>query len=127
MGLAALVLMAVGTAFALVAVESGEAAAELATPSQAADAILERHEHLAEIVANAFVGLTLAYAVLLALQWLVPRLRAARFHFPLHALFLLAFLAGALILANAAHQGGTLVHEHGVGAGSGAVASGGGD
>ena len=117
MGVAALVLMAIGTAFALIAVETGEAAADLTTPSDAANAILERHEHLAEVVAQAFIGLTFAYAVLLGLQWLVPRLRAPGLHFPLHTVYLLAFLAGTLVLANAAHQGGTLVHEYGLGAG----------
>ena len=126
MGVAALVLMAVGTAFAVVAVESGEAAAELATPSEAVNAVLERHEHLAEIVAQTFIGLTFAYAVLLGLQWLVPRLRTPRFNFPLHVVYLVAFLAGALVLANAAHQGGTLVHEYGLSGGTpgAAIASG---
>ena len=114
LAVAGLTLMVIGTAFAFVAKESGEAAGELVDASDSVQAVLERHENLAELTVPLFASLTAAYAVLLSLQWWFLRLRAAAIHFPLHGVFLLAFMVSCVVLANTAHQGGRLVHEFGV-------------
>jgi len=109
----ALILMALGTIGAFVAAASGEAAEDNVSGA-AARAVLDRHEDLATTVEITFSALTLLFAALLFL----PRL----FHHPLRRLtmvsativFLGLYLAGAILLAVAAHQGGRLVHEFGV-------------
>ena len=111
---AALVLLALGTVATFVAVGSGEAAAKLAERTEAMDAVLERHEGLAETTRLVFSVLTVILAAIL----LVPR--ALRRELPrgatagLFAAFLVSYGAGAILLANTAHNGGRLVYELGV-------------
>lgn len=111
---AALVLLALGTVATFVAVGSGEAAAKLAERTEAADAVLERHETLAETTRLVFSVLTVILAAILlvprALRRDLPRGAAAG----LFAAFLVAYGAGAILLANTAHNGGRLVYELGV-------------
>ncbi len=111
---AALVLMVLGTAGAWVAVATGEASAELADRSPAINAAIEEHEELAETTRLAFTGLTAAFAALV----IVPRLMNRQISRPamaaLHGGFLVLFLGGMVLLANTAHHGGLLVHQHGV-------------
>ena len=68
--LAALILMAIGTASTFVAASSGKAAGELVENAAPAKAVLEQHEELAEITEIAFSALTLIFASIL----FVPRL-----------------------------------------------------
>lgn len=113
-GLSALTLMAIGTLAAFVSVSTGEAAGELAVRSAQIDAVLEEHEELAETTAWTFLGLTLLFA---AITLLPPALRRPLKRVPATitaAVFLALYGAGTLLLANAAHQGGRLVHEFGV-------------
>jgi uncharacterized membrane protein len=110
----ALVIMALGTIAAFVAVSTGRAAGELVLRDAQINAVLARHVDLTETTARVFLALTLLFAVLT----LVPP--ALRRPFKRVAgtivtlLFLLIYAAGTLLLANAAHQGGRLVHELGV-------------
>jgi uncharacterized membrane protein len=113
-GVSALVLLVLGTAAAFVAVESGEAAAELATRTDAINAAIAAHAALAETARNAFAALTLIYAVILGVPLLAKRLATRSWVLGTHLLFLGLLLAGCLVLANAAHKGGVLVHRHGV-------------
>ncbi len=112
--IAALLLMSLGTAGTWVAVPTGEAAAELADRTPEVQAAIERHEELAETTRALFTALTLVFAVIV----LAPRLLGKELHGPpalgVHAAFLVLYAAGAVILANTAHQGGRLVHELGV-------------
>ena len=119
----ALILLVVGTAFIFVAVETGEAAAQLADDSPQVRAVIERHEELAEATNATFSMIAVAFAILLAAQWWFAKLRSPRVHVPVHAGFVLLLLIAGLLLANAAHQGGRLVHELGIRAmvGSGAT------
>jgi uncharacterized membrane protein len=112
--LAALVLMALGTAATFLAVASGEAAGKLADRGGAVAGVLEHHEELAERTRLIFTLLTIVFAGLLALPWVTRREpgRAPATAFTL--LFLLMYAAGTLSLVNTAHQGGRLVHEMGV-------------
>lgn len=113
-GLSALLLLAIGTAGAFVAVSTGEAAAELATKTDVINAAIERHASLAENARNIFAGLTLLYAVLLGLPAVVKKLATPRWAMAANSAFLVLLLAGGVVLASAAHQGGMLVHKYGV-------------
>ncbi len=113
-GLSALVLLVLGTAAAFVAVETGEAAAELATRTDVINAAIERHASMAEDARDVFAALTGLYAVLLGLPLLVKRLATRGWAVATNTIFLGLLLAGGLVLAGAAHQGGLLVHKYGV-------------
>jgi uncharacterized membrane protein len=110
--LAGLALMALGTAATYVAVPTGEAAARLVDRTEAVAPVLTRHEDLAEKTRLTFTLLTVLFAVGMGVtRFWQPGL-------PVSAALLLAFLAlyaaGALLLANTAHNGGRLVHQFGV-------------
>jgi len=120
--IAALVLMAAGTIGTYVAFSTGSAGEDVAEKIIGAKTVLEQHEELAETTRIIFTVLTLIFAAIL----LVPRLlkkelgqRTAAF---VTSAFLLFYLAGTVVLANTAHQGGRLVHELGVRAAIGSSA-----
>lgn len=110
----ALVLMALGTASTFVAVSTGEAAGELADRSPAVNAVLEHHEELAETTQAVFVVLTILLAAVLYGPRLLRRSLNLTIVRSLLAVFLVAYVAGAVLLTNTAHNGGRLVHELGV-------------
>lgn len=111
---AALVLMILGTVAAWVAVSTGEAAGELAARTPAVKATLEQHEELAETTRALFTAFTLVFAALLFLPRILRRQPGRRLETAVGVLFLLGYSAGAGVLAETAHQGGRLVHVHGV-------------
>lgn len=110
----AFALLAVGTASLFVAVETGEAAAELADRTPQINATLQAHESLASRSLITFSALS----VLLFLMIALPRFLSLRLTRSESTIISIAFLAlystGILALANTAHQGGRLVHEFGV-------------
>lgn len=107
------VTMILGLAGAFVAVSTGEAAGELAERMPGVDAALERHEELAELARNLFAGLTALLSVIVI--WRLATRKPGRTPFIAVGILYLALHAGAsLVLANAAHEGGRLVHEFGV-------------
>lgn len=108
----ALLLMVLGTAAASIAVESGEAAGVLAERTPEISAALERHQHLAVTTRNVFLGLTLAFAAAVLVAGLRKPSRVWTSVVP--AVFVVAYAFAAVLLANTAHQGGTLVHRYGV-------------
>jgi uncharacterized membrane protein len=109
----AFVLMAVGTIMTYVAVSTGHAAGEIAEGTGATESLIERHEELAETTRTVFTVLTLVFAAALVVPSLLKRkLEGVAFH-AAYGLFLVAYLAGAVVLANTAHQGGMLVHQAG--------------
>ncbi len=111
---AGLLLMALGTTASFVAVETGEAAARLAERSPQINAVLEHHEELAERTRLLFTLLTAVFAGLLAVRHFAGE-RLGRGAFTgVVVLFLAIYGAGAITLANTAHNGGRLVHELGV-------------
>lgn len=114
-GVAALMLMMIGTVGAYVAVASGEAAAEVADRTPAINEALEEHEEAAELTRNLFTGLTVLYAGLLGLPYLLKRRPLApRLNLALHLVFLALYLGGTLVIARTGHLGGRLVHVYGV-------------
>jgi uncharacterized membrane protein len=116
-GLSALVLLALGTIAAFVAVSTGEAAAELADRTEAITAAIMQHQQLAERARNVFAVITLAYTALLALPVVVKSMATSTVRTVRTVgtvVVLMAVLAGSLQIAMAAHQGGLLVHKLGV-------------
>ena len=112
--LAGLLLMAMGTAAAYVAVETGQAAAELADRTPEINPVLSHHQKLADRTRLVFTGLTALLAVLVFVPLLLKKELRRSLAIPLYAVFLLLYAGGAALLANTAHNGGRLVHEFGV-------------
>ncbi len=110
----ALVLMVLGTAASFVAVSTGEAAGKLADRTPEVNQVLQHHEELAERVRLTFTVLTVVFAGLLAGPVVLKRELARVPTTVLALLFLGVYAAGAVVLANTAHNGGRLVHELGV-------------
>lgn len=109
-----LVLLLAGSATLYVAVETGEAAAELADSTPDISAAIHAHERLASQARMLFSVLS----VLLILLFAVPALRSrplTRFHSTaLPLIFLALYSSGVMALVNTAHEGGKLVHQYGV-------------
>lgn len=107
------VVAVIGTAGAFLAVATGEAAEDAVPMSAAADAVLERHEELAEsarLVFSVLTGALIAAAAALALR---PGVRHRWAAIGLGAI-LIGWLPAGLLLASIGHEGGRLVHEFGV-------------
>jgi uncharacterized membrane protein len=114
-GIAALVLLVLGTAAAFVAVETGEAAAELADRTEAISAAIVQHQESAEQARNVFAVITILYALLLlAVSGVFKRLAKSGVRMTVALVTCGAVLAGSLQIAAAAHRGGLLVHKFGV-------------
>jgi uncharacterized membrane protein len=110
----AFLMMLIGTVAAVVAVATGEAAGELAERVTNAEAVLENHEELAETTRNVFAALTVVFGAIVFVPLIFRRELAAKIAVPLNIVFLLFYGAGTVVLLNAAHEGGRLVHEFGV-------------
>jgi uncharacterized membrane protein len=112
--LAALILTVLGTIGAFIAVESGEAAADLADKTPEISAVLDRHQELAETTRNLFTFVTLFLAALIFLPRLLKKEIPVKILVGLHLLLLIVYIGGIGLLANTAHYGGRLVHEFSV-------------
>jgi uncharacterized membrane protein len=110
----ALSLMVLGTAGTILAVASGEAAAEVAHRSAGISAVLERHQELAEITRDIFGVLSVIFAAILFVPRFLKRELSAAAAQILPLAFLLFYGAGMIVLVNTAHNGGRLVHEFGI-------------
>ncbi len=110
----ALGLMLLGTVGTFLAAATGEAAGKLAERNPQVDAVLERHEELADATRAVFSGLTIIFAAIVFAPRLSRKLSGRMVTTVLPLLFLLFYGAGTLLLANTAHNGGRLVHELGV-------------
>ena len=111
---AALTVMALGTAGAFLAAATGEAGENAAESIPAAKAVLDRHEDLAELARNLFLGLTALFAGSIAAAHLLGGRWRRAHSLAAGAVFLLAYAGACTVLINAAHEGGRLVHEFGV-------------
>ena len=110
----ALILMILGTVAIYFAISTGESAGQLAERSPAVNAVLEHHQELGETTGAVFLVLTVLLAGILSGPALLRRALERTVMRSLLAVFLLAYLAGSVMLANTAHNGGRLVHELGV-------------
>lgn len=114
MFLSAIVLLVIGTVGAFLAVSTGEAAEDFVVKSAAIEATLSRHESLAELSRNLFVAVTIVGALLAGMHWRWRAKVKPAVVWGVGVAFLAAHGAASIVLANAAHEGGRLVHEHGV-------------
>ncbi len=110
----ALALMIAGTLCTFLAVATGEAAGRIAERTPQIDAVLERHEELAEATRIIFSVLTVVFAVVLLVPRMLGRVSDRLISTTLPLVFLLFYAVGGLLLTNTAHNGGRLVHEFGV-------------
>ena len=110
----ALALMIAGTLSTFVAAATGEAAGKLAERTPQIDAVLERHEELADATRAVFSGLTVIFAAIMFAPMASQRLSGRLVSTVLPLVFLLFYGVGVLLLTNTAHNGGRLVHEFGV-------------
>jgi uncharacterized membrane protein len=113
LAIAAFLVLACGLLGAVLSVLSGEAAESAAEVNRAAYATLEEHEELAELTRNLFIGITAAFALIIALGIGWKRF-GRRGYVICSLLLLLPYAYGALTLAKTAHRGGLLVHHYGV-------------
>jgi len=111
---AALVLMALGTVGAWVAVSTGQAAGELVIRTPEINDIILRHASLAETTRTTFTVLSALFALLLALPLILKERLRVWVHVTALEVFLVIYASATLLVANTAHLGGTLVHEQGV-------------
>jgi uncharacterized membrane protein len=115
---AALVILALGTAGAYVAMSSGDEAREVAEnhmdlSDQAEDA-LDLHNDLGEAIPPVFAILTGVYAAILIVPWVIRPLSRGLILFLLNLVFLAALLGADLLVVNTGYLGGRLVHEFGI-------------
>ncbi len=112
--ISAFVLMLIGTIAAFVAVATGEAAGELADRMPNVESILENHEELAETTRNIFAALTVVFGAIVFVPWIFKKEFGQKIVIAVSFAFLLFYGAGTVVLMNAAHEGGRLVHEFGI-------------
>jgi uncharacterized membrane protein len=110
----ALALMLLGTFGTFMAAATGEAAGKLAERTPQVDAVLERHEELADATRAVFSGLTIIFAAIVLAPKIFKKLSVRLVTTVLPLVFLLFYGAGVLLLTKTAHNGGRLVHEFGV-------------
>jgi uncharacterized membrane protein len=110
----ALALMIAGTLGTFLAVASGEAAGRIAERTPQIDAVLERHEELAEATRITFSVLTVVFAAILLIPAILKKTSNRLVSTVLPLAFLVFYGGGILLLTNTAHNGGRLVHEFGV-------------
>ncbi len=111
-----LALMVIGSGFALLATASGEESAEIveALYPSAEDAI-EEHEEMGELARTLLIVATAVYALVCVVPMLVRRsARAGLIERVAQGSFVVLLIPVLLVLANAAHAGGVLVHGYGV-------------
>lgn len=111
----ALILLIGGSVGASVAISTGEAARDIVEDGEAdMFDVLQDHEDMARQAYTTFVVLTGVYALIVVLPLVARPLQGVSFALPANVLFLVALMFGNLIMANAAHLGGRLVHQYGV-------------
>lgn len=118
-------LLLAGVIGAFVATSTGEAGEDVAlNMTDAAHRVLHDHEELAELARNLFIGVLVFAAGAAVVAWKTASSTKKVFALASAVVVLLAHGASSLVLANAAHQGGRLVHEFGVRAPLGVGSSG---
>ena len=108
------ILVLLGTGGIMVAISTGGAAATLAEATPGSGAIIENHAQLAMLSRDAFVGMSILLVILTVILWIWHEKIGTRRRLGLLLLVLLLYAFPVLLLANAAHEGGRLVHEIGV-------------
>ena len=118
LAIGAVILMLLGSAGAVVAVSTGEAAGELADQTEQSAPVLHEHEELGEFVRNYFLVMTCAYILWVGIPWMLQRRRGVAPRQVIIVAGTLVYLViygyGALKVVDTGHLGGRLVHEFGI-------------
>lgn len=123
-GLAAWIVLLLGTIAAWVAVASGQAAfLDTGEMPDAARAVMVQHGDMGEIVRDVFTGLCLAYGAVLLAPVIFKRVKPGAWSVGGTLVVLAVYAWAAIYLANTAHLGGTLVHQYGIRAALGETAT----
>jgi len=109
----ALIMMALGTIGAWVAVETGEADAPTLVLSEVQKTLLAEHQELGEATRNAFTALTVLYAALLLGPGVLGRRPSRRSGVILGVVFLVIYAASLVLVVRTGDVGGRLVHRSG--------------
>lgn len=112
--LVATMLAAIAAIGACVAVSTGEAAGNIAEPIEGSDVVLDRHEELGELARTLLLVVGGVHALALGAFWKWERSLGTRWRWALALTIVIPHALATLVLANAAHEGGRLVHEFGV-------------
>ena len=110
----ATLLMIMAGGAAILAVQTGNAASGYAENVLGAGPVLDDHAKMGTRARNATLALTGALAIGTALAWRGGEKLPRKFVLIGGGVYLAVHAAGALLVANAAHEGGRLVHEFGV-------------
>lgn len=119
--LATLVLCALGTGAAFLAVSTGEASEKFAKGVPGAESLVHDHEEAAELARNLSIGLTVMLAISTVAAYRLGDKLTAKQRLVGGLVLLALSVPQMLVLANASHLGGRIVHEFGVRAPLGAT------
>lgn len=108
-----LILMALGTVGAYVAVETGELDARTLVLNEAQKKLVAEHQELGEATRNVFTALTVVYAALLLGPAVFGRTLSKRNGLILGVIFLVIYAAGLVLVVGTGDLGGRLVHRSG--------------
>lgn len=109
----ALILMSVGTLGIFVSMSTGDASSAI-VQTPALKPLIGQHEDMAETTAWVFSSLTGIFAAMFYGLVLVQRRGKSPLARSLPLIYLVLYIAGAVLLVQTAHRGGQLVHEFGV-------------
>ena len=112
---AGLMMVLLGTFFAFAGVLTGEATEEVVPhSSELIEHAIHEHEELAELSRNLFIGVSVLYLASMIAYAKASEPKRKKIGLIGTALVAISYILGAMALANAGHQGGLLVHEHGL-------------
>lgn len=112
-GWVVMLLMLIGTTGTVIAAKSGTHAMEVAEAGMAGN-FMDQHADMGELARNWFLWVAAGYAAITILSTIIKDKLKRKYWIGAHAVWLGAFGAAFLVLANAGHMGGRLVHEFGV-------------
>ena len=110
----ALILISVGTLAIFVSLSTGEASSKAIVQTPALASRIGQHEDLAETTAWVFLSLTAIFSAMFYGLVLVQKKGESPLARSLPLIYLVLYVAGAVLLVQTAHRGGQLVHEFGV-------------
>lgn len=112
---AGLMMIIMGTLFTFAAVFTGESAEGVVDhSSELVEQAIDEHEELAELSRLLFVGVTVIYFVGMLMYCKVGESKKKKIGLLCAVLVGVSYSLASLALSNAGHQGGLLVHEHGL-------------
>ena len=110
----ALILISVGTLAIFVSLSTGEASSKAIVQTPALASLIGQHEDLAETTAWVFLSLTAIFSAIFYGLVLVEKRGESPLARSLPLIYLVLYVAGAVLLVQTAHRGGQLVHKFGV-------------